>query len=597
MPGRLHIDPTAYINAHALLSMLSTATTTPCDVSVMKTQAAKGRQAPLSTRTHARSKEPSPYELDFDGPSCSPLAMLPADVLIEIFLWTQAHMVPTPEAAKQWMSYTHVCRYWRTTALECRLLWCHIYGELPRDLEFVQEMIARSGETPLRCLLLPPYFYDVDPATSGDKMVARLLPVMHRVEELSVTWCHSLGTVDIPDIPLLRSLKMKQRHGLSDETQPLGAAGAPLARLETITFHGLMSASVYAFMRPSLKHLRIGGCMDATVAELLLALRGTLMLESLILEQSNIGLFSDSELPTFSLPSLKHFRMEYIPGKCAAQLLHHIQLSADVRIDVLICCENSAPQSRWRLMDVIAAKLAGDGILEPRKPVSYIAMDRFQAAGCYPIICASLFHVEWNANSDQWVEFTDAQTREGLSGPFCRYVCCDAHFANARTAPDVASALDYICRMAAHGLEDVRTLSFKDTFLNSHSPEERSLPYDSPPAWYESFGRMTGLETLHLRGFMWQELGAVYHASVNPIPFPRLRCLHLEYVQFRNPYVRLAQWEGDLHIEDLLAVVRTRDEAGMRLSRLVFSHGVSGLEVSEDLPRLASYVDEVEIWD
>ncbi|TCD65976.1 hypothetical protein EIP91_001968 [Steccherinum ochraceum] len=556
--------------------------------------------------------------------------MPPADVLIEILLWTQGEISLSFDC-KQWLRLTHVCKYWRTTALECPLLWRHIYGMLPRDMEYIQEMFKRSGEAPIRCALWPSApkrpvssskattkwqrligrmrcpFPSLPPTQmGGDQLLSCLLPVIHRVEELLLTFDFSLRTIDIPDAPLLRSLEMVARDGIHPNQQniipntmeiPLRAIGTSLARLENLDLDGPLPASGLGLIRPTLRRLEIlSACTKATVADLLYALQGTPTLESLGLYQSLYRTF-EGELPIVVLPFIKHFGVGDVAGETCAQLLRHVRLPADVRIDIRLCYPwRSHPE--MQLTDAVTAILAGYGILEPRKPITSISMESFKDSMVWPMICAD------NTLSDESLgsETLDASSYSGTTAqepaaPFCTYVFCDVDPPLDHRMFDVAYALEYVCRGAYQGLADVRMLSMRDPFLEYRSYEDRSSD-DLPPSWSDWFRCMANLETLHLTGFIWKELGTLPSVDsslptsfASGLPFPGLKCLQLDNVRFRNPKAGI-DFQGDIHLEDLLAILRSRDEAGCRISRLEFMQRAPGLG-PEGKTRLEGYVDKV----
>ncbi|TCD66234.1 hypothetical protein EIP91_001637 [Steccherinum ochraceum] len=584
------------------------------------TPAFKDIETPLSFRL-IRSFPPKKvlsYELPFHGSLPSPLATPPVDLLIEILMCIQADVIHHEHSAAPWLRYTHVSKYWRTTALQCPLLWRYIGGCPPTDTEYIEEMIKRSREAPVRCVLQKRHpGRRQNQSGSAEAMVALVLPILHRVETLSLSFDECTRTARIEDAPLLRTLELSCERSTfgqgarADELLiqfPLCVSGAPLPSLEVLKIHGtedcLASTSICEFMRPTLKALDTWLCKEVTVVDLLYALQETPMLETFKLSSCCLEEDWMSKLPTVSLPWLRVFSLVDIPAECAAQLLTHVNLPADVRIVMEECHASSSP-SEMPLIDAMAARLAGKGILGSHKPVTYIALDWHHDMDESPLVYAHTSYIPWNSTVDGWNTFTLEQIRGTETGPFCSYVIYDLPY----SFPNVTPAFQATCRRVSSCLEEVRVLSISaNLFL--YGPFRDDPTANSPDLrfWSHWCRYMTQVETLHLKGFLWKGLGVLssvdelllgpssatgdFHAE---LPFPHLRCLHLESVRFRRPKVQRAL-NGDVHVEDLLAVVRTRDEAGLRLSRLEFTKPGPGLEL-EDRRRLAEYVDQVELWD
>lgn len=82
----------------------------------------------------------------------SPIAQLPSETLITIFLECVAHDTPSLSNLG-WIQITHVCRFWRDLALHSPLLWTNIPLRLGR--ECMEEFIRRSNSAPLKLYHAP----------------------------------------------------------------------------------------------------------------------------------------------------------------------------------------------------------------------------------------------------------------------------------------------------------------------------------------------------------------------------------------------------------------------------------------------------------
>lgn len=181
--------------------------------------------------------------------SLSPIAKLPPEILIEIFLQYKALHVRTAKDATDWQSVAHVCRYWRSLALQCSTLWTFV--RLSAKDECTKELLARSNGLPLtvRDAFIPS-------ETSEQFLAAE----MSRVEDLHLA-VHN-NTLIADSAPLLRCLVLHSNNsfGYGETFGMIGASklvygdAAPLLQEFRICQHPL---EWHRFRHSNLRDLRV----------------------------------------------------------------------------------------------------------------------------------------------------------------------------------------------------------------------------------------------------------------------------------------------------------------------------------------------------
>lgn len=77
----------------------------------------------------------------------SPVARLPPELLIEIFVQYKLLRGASSKSAVAWQTIAHVCRHWRAVALECSSLWGSL--DMFAEPECINTFLDRSRQTPL----------------------------------------------------------------------------------------------------------------------------------------------------------------------------------------------------------------------------------------------------------------------------------------------------------------------------------------------------------------------------------------------------------------------------------------------------------------
>lgn len=94
---------------------------------------------------------------DVTDPS-QPQLLLSPELLLEIFLYVRLLYWRGPRHdepyypgcyGRLWIHVTHVCRYWRQTAIHASLLWNRIKVRCPKDTPYMAETLQRSQSAPL----------------------------------------------------------------------------------------------------------------------------------------------------------------------------------------------------------------------------------------------------------------------------------------------------------------------------------------------------------------------------------------------------------------------------------------------------------------
>lgn len=123
-----------------------------------------------------------------------PIHTLPPETLATIFCMVQPQVTSVRPSSRKnyrdWFVFSHVCRYWRETAISCPSLWCHIdiHDSPHKGLQFKllnpRRDLASTFLERCRYLPLTVYFSPSDADLEND-----MLPHTARLKELHVSTC------------------------------------------------------------------------------------------------------------------------------------------------------------------------------------------------------------------------------------------------------------------------------------------------------------------------------------------------------------------------------------------------------------------------
>ena len=235
----------------------------------------------------------------------------------------------------QWITVTHVCRYWRSVALGCADLWRRLYFFNP---DVTKEMIRRSKGANLEVII----DQQLQPRQSLNKYREMVLPELHRV---SVLYLASLPEplqyfVDgfVPAAPKLESLCIFP-YQLDERVHvPDAIFSRQTPALRSLNLHNCIftSPSPSPFPSSDSQLVRI----PSTISQIVSFLCRTPMLHTLIL--SNVlpeHLFSDTgAYPKLVLPSLSRLDVTSSVVSCAIFLEH---LTFPITSNIALECDQN----------------------------------------------------------------------------------------------------------------------------------------------------------------------------------------------------------------------------------------------------------------
>jgi F-box-like len=237
----------------------------------------------------------------------------------------------------QWIVITHVCRYWRTVALECSDLWKRLRFFNP---DVTKEMIRRSKGSNLEVII------DIRHRRIERSMVIPMvLPELHRVSVLHLvcsdelqSLVNGLGSA----APKLEYLDLYAPYGQSSFDIP-----DTIFSRETPALHSLklrnctITSPLPSSGTPSSPDSRIGH-MPSTISQIVSCIRGAPMLHTLILNRVLPFVDTDDAYPNLVLPKLSRLELTSSIASCTNFLEHII---FPVTTDTTVICDLKQPRS------------------------------------------------------------------------------------------------------------------------------------------------------------------------------------------------------------------------------------------------------------
>ncbi|KAH9936665.1 uncharacterized protein B0H18DRAFT_974966 [Fomitopsis serialis] len=318
----------------------------------------------------------------------APISELPTEILSEVFLYTAAvdgsdayYSMWSTETPYDWIRVSHVCKHWRSVALNCPALWCNL---TVMRREWTAEVLARSKKAPLYVTMTSPVtgismleLLRGSLPEDSEETVALVLSHLARMRSLSVTvkrpfTNRTLQLLDGP-VPLLESLTIRceyTEHVSSTEhdyIHPLlHRAGAH--RLRRLELHDLR-LQWNQFLLPQLTHLTITSVQQrdtplVDVQTMLDALSQMSLLEEFVMETSLTAPVDRTVVPKAStrasLPYLRHLRVRETPSNCAC-LLKYLETPSLSRLSLQL--EGDSMPLGAALLAAVATKMASLGTL------------------------------------------------------------------------------------------------------------------------------------------------------------------------------------------------------------------------------------------
>jgi hypothetical protein len=187
----------------------------------------------------------------------SPAHRLPVELLMTVFSFVSRFAT-----GSEMLGVSHVCKRWRTIALDCPHLWAELRGSCLATKEVTQSMLEKSREVPLTlsCGTRP----TEHPSHSGALSIA--LSQISRLK--SVTLCNTIyadgDTVDLPNVlsgwrrahaPILEILCII--NIVDDDYYSSGFGPPSWEKLQEFQLEGLLESGAPALRHLTLSHLGI----------------------------------------------------------------------------------------------------------------------------------------------------------------------------------------------------------------------------------------------------------------------------------------------------------------------------------------------------
>ena len=528
--------------------------------------------------------------------SPSPLATLPYDLLLQIFLLVKGDIPLTPRCFSYNSTLVHclylagVCRYWRDVAISAPLLWRDISVSLPTQRGLLIDMIQWSRDVPLHLWLSSEY--------DLHQIESHIIPEFHRIEflALDLIWLSETALRAIEDAPILRRLCIQKscHSSMQDDVAEYSLSG-PLPEvstrcLESLSVEELPYPIVLRLLSSNLRSLSLSHCPQrVSVAALVHTLASMPSLENLRLSRFFLlpGILSQPHPPKVRMPSLVELDMSINGCGASAEFLQHTSLPSSIRVEVNEDGYDSPHADH--LLTVLMSIAAGNELIGP--PVT-----------AHTLWVRSTEHVFdqeptiriWNDDASRAFQDDGLSSNSQRSSPPSSPACVS--YIPPRPE-DALGSLRSICSVAPQHVSLIRTLFIKNHKF--HNPWRSQ--FETIGQWHDCFRHLTGLEFLYLDGVVLDGLASIEvlsaHNAVPPgLPFLRLRLLSLTRILFRPQNILQFRPTPPTtgFIDRLKKALGFRKQAGFLLEKLEISETV-GLTM-QDVDALRELVGEVE-WD
>lgn len=499
-----------------------------------------------------------------------PQALLPADVLLEIFnAYRKSCLEDITEGNAtckpyQWILASHTCRHWRSVAIESSSLWALVV--VTHAIECIKTMIKRSRNAPLIVRAHPSA---CKRAFEKDALEA-VFEVLHRVKNIDFS-ADSHSIVKLGHLPASKPATSLETFQVYNETRWSCGLGSPFAfisdapNLRSLYLSGLNFIQSSRLIVPSLVSFTWEASNPVDPQQLLTALAPLKQLRELNLTR----VFDEvvvSHLPsdpvTHAFPQLRKFSLSGGAIGCT-WFLDHIKLAPETRISVRATEKWDAelPLSYiLRLITSAASKSCG--------------FDASDEASC-PLSCEVL----------RGINKHEVELRIWLSK-----VTADAFISGSSPEPNVTIAVPLIDSNHYDGANLVIPKifgSFKLSDIQSLHIR-RFLSYERWPTvvgiLQRTFSQAPQLQALVVSDWMSAAIPKLLSSESGSSVFPVLEVLGLKAVQ----------WPGSDQGMPLSTILKSRQEKDCKVTRVVVKRS---LVVDEkDITESKEAVDNLD-WD
>ncbi|GBE86683.1 hypothetical protein SCP_0905630 [Sparassis crispa] len=489
--------------------------------------------------THTRAI----WDLKFRLNMLVPICRLPLETLAAIFLEILAeaeeeqnrlHPYYSSKRAYSWIKVSHVCRRWRSVALECPRFWSHIVLTSPKC---VKELLSRSRGAMLSVMA------DVSTGDVRGKTDALtlLFENFSRIQQLRLiipqSSLQNIMELMTGPAPVLHTFIITQAgphtHHLPETRYPAFLYHDETRRLQHFEIRGHIATGWSLPMFPhSLRHLHLSRgdvVPPSPMSDVLKILETTPLLETLKLERVVSGVLETGQV--IDLPHLRSMRL--VAGcKHSAFLLNHLSFPQDVTIS-LKSETYSRPGDVAVVASAIAAKISGSDQLRTLSIGPQHSDDSLTIRVCDTLRSLESFEVSLGNGVGR----------------------LDLTF-NLRLA-EAADVIGTFCKHCP--LVQVQNLSLLST----------DLAMASQTLWVKAFGKLENVSLLQVGGELAQHLPlalGIREEDGNVIVFPKLQELQLNEVW-------IGAFDGDVSpfMDSFLDSLIQRCDHGVEVRRLVLT--------------------------
>ncbi|KAJ3552927.1 hypothetical protein NM688_g3895 [Phlebia brevispora] len=444
--------------------------------------------------------------------------LVPPELLIKIFLELVLSSFYLTDAKQpslySWIPpVTRVCRRWRAIALQAHELWSYIHAIYPDPR--IALCIARSGDAPLSVIAIQADRRNPEIAVTAFRTVLPHLGRIRRLVMVGGRLCEELQSATLRDhsASLLESLEVTESPRNPRRTIPHDAAQnpplfltQPLPRLKTFMWHGWQGGTSFVnVVGSNLRVLDLAFTPSAarlTWVQWLSFLEIVPQLEDLLLTLvvSPAPASTDGAVLPVSLPCLSHLAMHFIFLTDADNLLQHLMLPSNTRVEISVSNFGINVQDHLRLIAAIESQLSrmltrvdlkkrSADLLLMEFNASVIAVDVKHTTTPPPNVC---MYSRWLDKAS----IPQSGFRLHLRG------AVDRRSANGSAFSD--ALFKRVCQMLdrVYLLQDFQTLMIKEG--QGREPDWDDEPFILPPGRFQLLKeivleKMTDLQTLVLK--------------------------------------------------------------------------------------------------
>lgn len=273
--------------------------------------------------------------------SLVPISRLPQELLVKIF-HQLGNITGRTEGSLKWTVVSHVCRYWRESALQHPRLWDHFVFNFDRPATIawtlLPEHLSRARQIPVVLKISSSIYLPFIPAF---QILISSVRIPVRILKLKLpAW-----KADRPELPKINTHLVE----LSCSTwTPLISPDTEFPVLERINIRNVQYESIHLFLKPRLTRIELSYCdlHDQDINSFLSALDNMPRLSALSLTCVAWSTPPSTKIPHITLSHLHLLTVHCRDDLSHAQILDHLTIpsAADLRLDILVLDESHSAQ-------------------------------------------------------------------------------------------------------------------------------------------------------------------------------------------------------------------------------------------------------------